>query len=583
MYTRLYLSLLAAAMLFAAGQSEAAESRLLISETFDNCAFTSGWNDSYVRNEAYTNGAAPFVAMDGHGCVMEQIIPAGTDDYTSAQVGLYGSGTFQRVTGSSEATEFYITWEEYYPTNHNFADGAQKMLRFTREGGPGIMLQNQYNNGNLQISAYDHTGVDVFQNSNRGIPVGRWVSFAVWCKLNTPGQRDGFCRAWMDNEQIIDMSNVSLRGTDTLGWQNMWVGGNHTNQKPTPVTSFRFIDNIRWYNTKGSGSVAPAPGPEPTPVPPGSPQPQPPGRRSGKRAPCDFDGNGQTDFRVVRTSSRSGDAVVYSRTLGGAQWAERLGNTSLDLFLDADVDHDGAADTGLVRAMQKGSVQWTYRHSQSGQTAFWPWGERGDVPLTADIDGDGYSDSTIFRPRDGSWWSVRSSLGVLVLPWGLPGDMPVPEDYDGDGWDDVAVFRPGTGYWAVLRSTRGASAALGDIVWKQWGLPGDHPMPGDYDGDGRADLMVYRPAFGLWFLCSSKTGFNCAQATISQFGLPGDIPVKGDFDGDSVLDAAVWRPSSGTWFFKESNSGQVSSMQWGLPGDRPACTGIKDTMTLLAR
>ena len=262
---RLFLFLLAAS-LFAVAQHEAAaeESRLLISESFDDCAFSPGWNGSYVRSECYPGGTSPFVAMDDHDCVLQQRIPAGTDDMTPAQVGMEGTGAFQRVTGSPEVSEFYITWEEYYPAEHDFADGAQKMLRFTSEGGPGMMLQNQYNNRNLQISAFHPSGVDIFQNSGRSVPVDRWVSFAVWCKLNTPGRQDGFCRAWMDNEQIIDMSNVNMRGNDTRGWYLMWVGGNHTNQKPTTRTSLRFIDNIRWYNTKPASGPVPTATPKPT-------------------------------------------------------------------------------------------------------------------------------------------------------------------------------------------------------------------------------------------------------------------------------------------------------------------------------
>jgi hypothetical protein len=30
-------------------------------------------------------------------------------------------------------------------------------------------------------------------------------------------------------------------------------------------------------------------------------------------------------------------------------------------------------------------------------------------------------------------------------------------------------------------------------------LPSDIPIPGDYDGDGLADLVVWRPANGSWF------------------------------------------------------------------------------------
>ena len=76
--------------------------------------------------------------------------------------------------------------------------------------------------------------------------------------------------------------------------------------------------------------------------------------------------------------------------------------------------------------------------------------------------------------------------------------------------------------------------------------------------------MLFRsPADGTWYVIRSASG----QVTVQQWGLPGDAPVPGDYDGDRGTDFAVWRPGSGTWFVIPSASGTASIRQWGLLGD----------------
>jgi len=141
-------------------------------------------------------------------------------------------------------------------------------------------------------------------------------------------------------------------------------------------------------------------------------------------------------------------------------------------------------------------------------------------------------------------------------------------DFDGDNKDDFAIYRPSIGYWAIIESSSPYSDPL-SIIWKQWGLPGDHPMPGDYDGDKKTDLVVWRPSNGNWYICSSTTNFDCSLGTVQQWGLPGDRPIKGDFDGDGKQDLTVWRPSNGSFYSKSSFNGFPIQKQWGFSTDIP--------------
>jgi hypothetical protein len=56
--------------------------------------------------------------------------------------------------------------------------------------------------------------------------------------------------------------------------------------------------------------------------------------------------------------------------------------------------------------------------------------------------------------------------------WGVAGDIPVPGDYDGDGRSDIAIWRSSNGFWFIVRSASGTGAVQG------WGLAGDRSVPG---------------------------------------------------------------------------------------------------------
>ena len=192
------------------------------------------------------------------------------------------------------------------------------------------------------------------------------------------------------------------------------------------------------------------------------------------------------------------------------------------------------------------------------------FGQSGDVSVPEDYDGDGYTDMAVFRPN--GTWNIRfSSLSYdrfippydVSFPWGLGTDKPVPADYDGDGRADLAVFRPSNGTWYILRSSDGLVTSV------QFGLGTDKTAQGDYDGDLKTDVAVFRN--GDWYVLRSSDN---GVVGIS-WGVGTDNPVPGDYDGDGKFDFAVFRPSSGAWYVLKSSNGSVIGQSWGTSGDIP--------------
>lgn len=134
-------------------------------------------------------------------------------------------------------------------------------------------------------------------------------------------------------------------------------------------------------------------------------------------------------------------------------------------------------------------------------------------------------------------------------------------DFDGDGVTDTNIFRPSTGTWFTLNS------GSNTVIQEQFGINGDIPVDGDFDGDSRADLAIFRPADGTWWHKRSSTGVTLGV----QFGQNGDRPAVGDYDKDGKSDIALWRPSTGHYFILRSSSDFTTffSYPFGLDGDIP--------------
>ena len=117
-------------------------------------------------------------------------------------------------------------------------------------------------------------------------------------------------------------------------------------------------------------------------------------------------------------------------------------------------------------------------------------------------------------------------------------------DYDGDGDADIAVYRDSTGLWAARGITR-----------LYFGAGADIPVPADYDGDGTSEVGVYRRITGLWAIRGISRFY---------FGTVNDLPVPADYDGDGCAEHALFRENTGLWMIRG-----ISRFYFGEHGDYP--------------
>ena len=89
----------------------------------------------------------------------------------------------------------------------------------------------------------------------------------------------------------------------------------------------------------------------------------------------------------------------------------------------------------------------------------------------------------------------RSGIARLTLSNRIRGTL---FDYDGDGRADVSVFRPSTNTWYDLFSSNWS------VGVQNFGISGDITAPADYDGDGKTDIAIFRPSTGDWLLMLSR-------------------------------------------------------------------------------
>jgi hypothetical protein len=148
---------------------------------------------------------------------------------------------------------------------------------------------------------------------------------------------------------------------------------------------------------------------------------------------------------------------------------------------------------------------------------------------------------------NGNWaYDVGTDRFFSTFNQGLPnggalaGDIAVSGDWTGDTRYKVGVYRPSTGQW-FLDSNNDGQWNVGDANYPNGynfgGLSGDLPVVGDWSGLGKSCIGIYRSNGSVWLLdlnCNGAFENTPTDAFFPFGGIAGDVPVVGAWTGGTT-------------------------------------------------
>ena len=182
------------------------------------------------------------------------------------------------------------------------------------------------------------------------------------------------------------------------------------------------------------------------------------------------------------------------------------------------------------------------------------FGQSGDQPLAGDWNGDGIDEPGVFRPSTGQFLLLINST-VVTVNFGQAGELAVVGDWDGNGVDTPGVFNPNTSQCKLTNGFNGQNVNNNTPVVNfafNFGLNGDIPFAGDWDGNGIDSLGMLRVSEARWFLSNSFEG--TVDITPFILGPLGAKPVAGDWNGDGVDTIGAYNDSTGTMALNNTNT-----------------------------
>ncbi|MFC2045274.1 CARDB domain-containing protein [Chloroflexota bacterium] len=265
----------------------------------------------------------------------------------------------------------------------------------------------------------------------------------------------------------------------------------------------------------------------------------------------DFNSDGKDDIAAVYcdASSREFIAIVLPSTGSGFQTPSESVPMTYPGSFKVMVGHLPSSDfiivTEDVFAGGFRCVSGTRSHCPSDLDGY-EVSSDASIALLGDPDGNGSINVIAF-------YQGSKEVKLRGIVWGddfsPAGEIPYIGDFDGDGYDDAISFERNWGGVRVIRSVPDENKFTRFCLWHdEFCLGDEEPMVGDFNGDGRDDIISFdlddgnvyvglSTVFGFW-----SDGLEGTRALWqTDFCNNGDEPLVGDFNGDGLDDIAYFK------------------------------------------
>ncbi|MBK7196412.1 MAG: VCBS repeat-containing protein [Myxococcales bacterium] len=291
--------------------------------------------------------------------------------------------------------------------------------------------------------------------------------------------------------------------------------------------------------------------------------------------PGDYNGDGKTDIYLHGSTAQHAEYMFLSNGTGfdNSGWTIAPGNGwNTFQIIPSDYNGDGKTDIYLHGSTAQHAEYMFLSNGTSFYSSGWTiapgsgWNTFQIVP--ADYNGDGKTDIYLHgsTAQHAEYMFLSNGTGFYSSGWtiaagsGWYGFQILPGDYNGDGAADIYLHGGSAGFGESLYLSTGSGFAhSGWSLVPAGGWYGFVVVPGDYNGDGRTDIYLHagNTSYGEYLYLSRGASFADSGWSMPAGGWSGFQMLPADYSGDGKTDLYLHGTAVdvGEWLFACGGAG----------------------------